>query len=162
MSTSFRIAALAFLSTAALPFLTPAPADAVVVNVNGQSYDVTTLSTSYAASTTLFQHAPIGSMPWWGDGGLASEFAAQIYNSLGAGWDANYGPVFAHDQSVGQVLGITQSLSDPLDQIDVTPSTSDMVTYAIATAPVPGPLPLLGGAAAFGWSRQLRRRIETR
>lgn len=29
--------------------------------------------------------------------------------------------------------------------------------YAI---PVPGPLPILGTAAAFGWSRQLRRRIS--
>jgi len=28
-------------------------------------------------------------------------------------------------------------------------------------APVPGPLPLFGAAAAFGWSRQLRRRIKT-
>ena len=29
-----------------------------------------------------------------------------------------------------------------------------------APAPVPGPLPLLGAAAAFGWSRRLRRRIS--
>lgn len=27
-------------------------------------------------------------------------------------------------------------------------------------APVPGPLPALGGAAAFGWSRKLRRRLS--
>ena len=29
------------------------------------------------------------------------------------------------------------------------------------SAPVPGPLPLFGAAATFGWSRQLRRRIKT-
>ncbi|MFN7738781.1 MAG: hypothetical protein ACK5RA_00775 [Cyanobacteriota bacterium] len=29
------------------------------------------------------------------------------------------------------------------------------------TAPVPGPLPHFGAAAAFGWSRQLRRRLKT-
>ena len=28
------------------------------------------------------------------------------------------------------------------------------------TNPVPGPLPLLGATAAFGWSRKLRRRIQ--
>jgi len=28
------------------------------------------------------------------------------------------------------------------------------------TPPVPGPLPLLGAGAAFGWSRQLRRRVR--
>ena len=27
-------------------------------------------------------------------------------------------------------------------------------------ASVPGPLPVLGGAVAFGWSRRLRRRIR--
>lgn len=29
-----------------------------------------------------------------------------------------------------------------------------------ASADVPGPLPLLGGAAAFGWSRRLRQRLK--
>jgi hypothetical protein len=72
------------------------------------------------------------------------------------------GPVFAHAESLGQVLGLAQSLSNPLDQIDVTPSTSTTVTYAIATSPVPGPLPLFGAAAAFGWSRQLRARLRIR
>jgi hypothetical protein len=28
------------------------------------------------------------------------------------------------------------------------------------TNEVPGPLPILGGAAAFGWSRKMRRRIR--
>jgi hypothetical protein len=31
-----------------------------------------------------------------------------------------------------------------------------------ADASVPGPLPLLGASAAFGWSRQLRRRIQAK
>ncbi|PZV05355.1 MAG: hypothetical protein DCF23_03575 [Cyanobium sp.] len=30
-----------------------------------------------------------------------------------------------------------------------------------APTAVPGPLPLLGAAAAFGWSRRLRNRIST-
>jgi hypothetical protein len=162
MSTSIRVAAVALLSTAVLPFLSPAPAAAVGVNVGGNSYDVTVLNTSYDTNTSLFQLPPTGAMPWWGDDLLASEFAAQVYKFLGSGWDADYGPIFAHGVSLGQVLGLTQSLSDPMDQIDVTPATTSTVTYAIATAPVPGPLPLIGAAAAFGWSRQLRKRIESR
>lgn len=165
MSTSLRVAAVAVLSTAALPFLSASPAAAVVVNVGGNSYDVMVLNTSYDASTSVFQLPPIGQMPWWGNDLLASDFAAQVYNSLGSGWDADYGPVFAHSESLGQVLGLTQSLSNPLDQIDVTPATSTTVTYAIATSlvsPVPGPLPLFGAASAFGWSRQLRARLRSR
>jgi hypothetical protein len=162
MFTSLRVAAVAILSTAALPFLSANPASAVVVYVGGNSYDVTTLNTTYEASTNLFQGPPTGMMPWWGNDLLASEFAAQVYDSLGSGWDADYGPVFAHGQSIGQVLGLTQSLTNPLDQIDVTPTTNTTVTYAIATTPVPGPLPLFGAAAAFGCSRQLRKRLGTR
>ncbi len=162
MSTSFRIAAIAILSTAALPCLSPTPASAVVVNVGGHPYDVTVLNTAYANSTGMFQLPPAGAMPWWGDDMLASEFAAEVYNSLGAGWDANYGPVFAHGESLGQVLGLTQSISNPLDQIDVTLTTNTTMTYAIATTPVPGPLPLFGAAAAFGWSRRLRKRLVIR
>ncbi|MEB3260899.1 MAG: hypothetical protein VKP63_09770 [Cyanobacteriota bacterium] len=97
-----------------------------------------------------------------GDDLLASEFAAQVYSSLGSGWSSTYGPVFAHGESLGQVLGLTQSISNPLDQIDVTPATNAMVTYAIASTPVPGPLPLFGAAAAFGWSRRLKNRIAVR
>jgi hypothetical protein len=162
MSTPNRVAAVALLSTAALPFLSPAPAAAVFVNVGGNSYDVTVLNTSYDTSTSLFQLPPTGAMPWWGDDLLASEFAAQVYSSLGSGWSSTYGPVFAHGESLGQMLGLTQSISNPLDQIDVTPATNAMLTYAIASAPVPGPLPLFGAAAAFGWSRRLRKRIAVR
>jgi len=38
-----------------------------------------------------------------------------------------------------------------------------VLTYAQATlytAPAPGPLPLFGAAAAFGFSRKLRKRIK--
>ncbi len=35
----------------------------------------------------------------------------------------------------------------------------DVVLGPPAT-PVPGPLPLFGAAAAFGWSRKLRRRVN--
>lgn len=39
-------------------------------------------------------------------------------------------------------------------------SSSVLVFTPVAPASVPGPLPLLGAGAAFGWSRRLRRRIK--
>ena len=69
-------------------------------------------------------------MPWWGDDLLASDFALEVLNQLGPGWDANYGPVFAHGVSVSEVFGIAQPLTDINDQIDVIPSRSDTLSYA--------------------------------
>jgi hypothetical protein len=41
-----------------------------------------------------------------------------------------------------------------------TPGFSDTVTQKFADESVPGPLPILGAAAAFGFSRKLRSRIK--
>lgn len=166
MSSALRHSALALLGATVIPFFSASPASAVLVNVGGTVYDVTLSSASYLTSTNAFQLPPAGQMPWWGDDLLASDFALEVLNQLGPGWDANYGPVFAHGVSVSEVLGIAQSLTDINDQIDVTPSRSATVSYAIASAlpsaPVPGPLPLFGATAAYGCSRQLRQRIRSR
>ena len=45
--------------------------------------------------------------------------------------------------------------------IDGTSETINVVIGAPSAAAVPGPLPLLGAGAAFGWSRRLRKRIST-
>jgi MYXO-CTERM domain-containing protein len=39
--------------------------------------------------------------------------------------------------------------------------TSEVINVYVGAASVPGPLPLLGVGAAFGWSRRLRKRIVT-
>jgi hypothetical protein len=158
MSSLARLAVGAFLSGVLLPLLAPAPATAVVV----QGYDVSVLTLSYASQSSLFALPPLGQMPWWGNSNLASTFASEVFNQLGAGWDPDYGPVFAYavDTSAGQVLGLTQSLTDVNDQIDVTPSLTTTTRYAIAVAPVPVPLPLLGAAAGLRWSRRLRQRTR--
>ena len=44
--------------------------------------------------------------------------------------------------------------------LDNTSSNSLLFTPA-SPASVPGPLPLFGAGAAFGWSRRLRRRIKS-
>jgi hypothetical protein len=163
-----RYTALALLGGALLPLLQAKPAAAVVVNVGGIVYDVSITNMSYALSPTSFALPPLGQMPWWGDDARASEFATSVYLQLGPGTDANYGPVFAYavDTSLNQVLGLSQSLTDINDQIDVMPTTSATIRYATATTsattPVPLPLPILGAATGFGWSRRLRQRLHQR
>ncbi len=147
--------------------LAVSPASAVTVTVGSIDYDVTFFMGTYSDNAALFQTPPAGKMPWWGDstGDLAAEFAGQVYDLLGEGPTAGYGPVFAYALSVNDVLGIAQNLTDPLSQIDETIANDASVNYAIAMplspAPtsVPAPLPVFGAAAAFGWSRQLRKRI---
>ena len=60
----------------------------------------------------------------------------------------------------GDVFGFRQNSSDSFSGRAVTTiSNFNGPLPAPGTASVPGPLPLLGAGAAFGWSRQLRRRI---
>ncbi|MCX5950692.1 MAG: hypothetical protein NT158_05890, partial [Cyanobacteria bacterium] len=48
------------------------------------------------------------------------------------------------------------------DNLDNNTSPGNTLRFTpLATASVPSPLPLFGAAAAYGWSRQLRRRIKT-
>jgi len=165
MPTLNRLASLLLLGTTALPLLTTSPAAAVVVTVGGTPYDVSVSTTTYNSSSADFQTPSSGGlMPWWGDDMLASDFAKEVSDALGTGWNNDYGPVFAYevDTVLGQVSGLAQSLFNPGLQDDVFPPTTATVSYAIATAPVPLPLPLFGAAAGFGWSRRLRKRIRSR
>jgi hypothetical protein len=162
MSGFMRFAALALLGSATLPLLSATPAAAVVVDVGGISYDVSVSSMSYTLNPTSFDLPPVGQMPWWGDSARASEFATKVLDQLGPGWDPDYGPVFAYSIAAPQneVLGLTQSLTDINDQIDVRPATSATISYATATAPVPLPLPLLGATVAYRCSRRLKARLR--
>lgn len=168
MTALARVAALAVLGGAILPFLSATPAAAVVVNVGGVDYDVNSITTSASSQPSAFGLPPLGQMPWWGDDALASEFAFKVFNQLGPGWNADYGPVFAYafDSPLNQMLGLAQSLTDINDQIDVTPANSASSIYAIVSSggpppvAVPAPLPLLGSAACWGWSRHFRQRAR--
>jgi hypothetical protein len=166
MKSPMRLSAIAVLTGTAASLLFSAPAQAVGVNFGGVLYDVTVVETSYTGSVDLFQLPPLGQMPWWGSQPAADDFAGQVFDALGEGSIAGYGPLFAYsyDASITEVMGSLQDLSATGSFIDGTPAASTTVKYAIATttAPVPGPLPLFGAAAAFGWSRQLRRRISNR
>ena len=58
----------------------------------------------------------------------------------------------------GDVFGFRQNSDD--SQLGRASTTISLFNGPVA-ASVPGPLPLLGAGAAFGWSRQLRKRIGT-
>jgi hypothetical protein len=168
MNSRFTAALLTISASVALPLLSLAPASAVTVTVDNIDYDVDVYMGAYSGNPSLFQTPPSGKMPWSGDGtgDLAAKFAEQVYKSLVVkGPTAGYGPVFAYELSVNEILGYSQSLTDPLSQNPEVIATDVAINYAIATplrpAPssVPAPLPVFGAAAAFGWSRQLRKRI---
>jgi len=62
----------------------------------------------------------------------------------------------------GDVFGFRQNSFDSrFGRAVTTISNFNGPLAASGPASVPGPLPLLGAGAAFGWSRQLRRRIGT-
>ena len=64
--------------------LSAGQAQALVVNVGGQDWDVTTFSWSYEQNTAKFNTANNGGvMPWWFDQGLALDFASAVGSDLG-------------------------------------------------------------------------------
>lgn len=139
----------------------PEKAQAVVVNVSGIDYNVTTFTGSYNDFSSRFS---VTEMPWFGKAtttvdAFVSAVGAQLGfpNSLGG----NLTPFYA--RSIGSNVQVRAT-----DSTAVVFGTAILLTqsrvYAVATevsasAPVPGPLPLFGAAAAFRWSRRLRSRI---
>ena len=163
-ATSLAKSALA--TAAALGTLAAGQAQAYVVTVGGVQYDVTTFTGSYTNNSSKFATAANGGvMPWWGDpfpNLIASAFAVAVGSSLGnPNYGGGYGPIFAYDNTVaGRIYNISSSSIQA-----ASPAQGAVVTYAQATlyaptVPAPAPLPLLGAGAAFGFSRQLRKRIK--
>jgi hypothetical protein len=185
--SSPKLASLALGLAAALAALSPGQAQAFVVNVGGNAFDVTTFTGSYNAEPTKFALPSQGGvMPWWGSESLANMFAQAYLQDLAArpicqalGCNPNdlfviqgAGPLFAWG-SIGQSLiqaelprtsvgaggAVSYSVSTRLV------SQSEPFAWAQASqpappTPAPGPLPLFGAAAAFGFSRKLRKRIK--
>ena len=163
--------------------LTTGQARAYVVNIGGQNYNVTTFTGSYNDNKSKFAQTPGGEMPWWGDSSLATQFSNALGYSLGAPnsietlsagspKNINVGPYFAYSSIVDK---ITYLLTDTAATYYPNPSPlifsvdlNSSVTWAQVArqrdnnppSTVPGPLPALGAAAAFGFSRKLRKRIK--
>jgi len=144
------------LSSAAIASVSAfaAPAHALSVNVGGQSYNVGTLSGSFSNNASLLQ-----SQPWWGDVLIAADFARAVGTGLGLPNSSGAsGPYFsAYDGGISNF----STYIDGTGQLGIFGVVSSTIaSYAVTTSAVPGPLPILGAFAAFGFSRKLRKRIQ--
>jgi len=166
--------------------LSPDSAQALVVTVGGLQYDVTTFTGTYDANTSKFAPPAAGGvMPWVNNLTLADQFASAVQGMLGFPNDCSSSPwsvicnrepglmppsrkdgplffkLFYPDNT--QIWHVQwKSNANSRDEVGIVLRT-DTVTWAQATPytpPVPGPLPLFGAAAAFGFSRKLRKRIK--
>ncbi len=145
----------------AMGLLAAGQAQAVAVNAGGQDWDVTTFTGTYNANTSKFATAANGGvMPWWGNYTIATEFASALQASLGSP-NNNIGPFFGFYQVDTSTL-LTCAWMTPASTAGCAGTGTDSaVTWAQATTTsAPGPLPFLGAAAAFGYSRKLRTRIN--
>jgi hypothetical protein len=142
--------------------LTAGQAQALVVSVPGYgNWDVTTFEGSYNAESAKFNN---DLMPWLGSKPAADAFASAIASSLGfPNYFApdDYGPLFAYDDSPSLMAVAWRSPPASVLSAPIVVLKGSSNTWAQASVPAPGPLPALGAAAAFGFSRQLRKRIKS-
>jgi hypothetical protein len=157
--------------------LIPLSASALQVTVaaGGSLYEITMFPGNYNSNPLLLQ-----SNPWWGSQSLSQEFAAAVGNGLGLTpgiplpsiGTAGVGPLFAYATGRTGFFNIPVTRSSLYYEVGSLtsgvvsnfPQTrsgfgSTLIPYAVARE-VPAPLPLLGVAAAFSFSRRLRSRIR--
>ena len=145
--------------------LSPGSAQALVVTVGGVQYDVTTFTGTYNDNISKFATpANGGVMPWWtgaavGEGILANAFATQVGLGLGLP-NSGSGPAFGYRDFGGIQNFRVDSSNTTFNQSVGHGQTFTYAQATLYTAPAPGPLPLFGAAAAFGFSRKLRKRIK--
>ncbi|MEI6616142.1 MAG: hypothetical protein WCL59_06140 [Cyanobium sp. ELA507] len=159
--------------------LTAGQAQALVVSVPGYGHwDVTTFTGSYDDNTTKFAQLPApGVMPWWGSQTAALAFANAVRNQLPpSGICSACTPPTAAGPYFG--YGTDGSINEPIElsyfqYLSSSPEIGGAVSVfrqgnfsfvwaqaSPATTPAPGPLPALGIAAAFSYSRLLKMRIK--
>ena len=96
-------------------------------------------------------------------GGLLPGTVSSSNNCINA---ANTTPVAGQPTDLfASVLSGSPRLTSPLPAGDYTfwiqqVSGDSEYRFTVSTINVPAPLPLMGGAAAYGWSRRLRRRLR--
>jgi hypothetical protein len=153
----------------ALGTLAAGQAHAVIVNVGGQDYDVTTFTGSYNANKSKFNLPSAGGlMPWWGSDTTSQAFAAAVGTAFGfpnPQGTGNSGLYFAWSFTPVQTSGflfyntfLPSTIINPALLFNLETAYS---WAQVAPAPVPGPLHVLGACAAFGFSRKLRKRINS-
>ncbi len=108
---------------------------------SGVTYSITGLS-GYAGAGNIFQWDGSGASP------IVSNFNGIAF-VVDGGKSIN---VYRKSSGIGAVDGIISTFG-----------AGDSVVTFSSLSPInaPGPLPLFGAGAAFGWSRRLRRRVKT-
>ena len=172
----FQVALGATAALAAIS-LSPGSAQALVVTVNSVQYDVTTFTGTYNDNSSKFKTpANGGVMPWWNNSTLAMSFATAVGTNLGYPNLGVAGPVFGYgwesidpcaenfdscpDEIVYYIFRHSNGAYFESDSSADSARTWAQASLYTAPAPVPGPLPLFGAAAALGFSRKLRKRIK--
>ena len=193
----------AVLGTAvAIGVLGAGEAQALVVNVNGQNWNVTFFDGTQGGPNAALFRTPAqgGAMPWFTDNAascgtninasastcLAAQFARAVGTQLnGVGNSQNIRFAFSGMTSDSVGLGVAgtactgssclrtgqfitiNTTGTPISVGDLELDTEPQDLSArwayvdpVYPLPVPGPLPALGAAAAFGFSRKLRQRIK--
>jgi hypothetical protein len=143
-------------------------AQAVVVTVGGQNWDVTTFTGTRDSNASKFAQPPApGVMPWYSNQSLADEFVTAVGSSLGTIYFAysSYPETYFSSELLQNVTREVVQLRQQSGAGLVYGYTSAVWAQATAlpsaSASVPAPLPVFGAAAAFGYSRKLRNRIKS-
>ncbi len=145
-----------------------------LVSVSGQTYEIKTTSGVFGDGTNVGD-IDLTQTPWWDPtdilGATARSFALAVGQGLGLlnefGAPDDAGPYFASGllappPSVDVKSFFTED--NGVASLSVL-AEEEVATYAYAVPftphpeSVPAPLPVLGAAAAFGYSRRLRKRI---
>ena len=113
-------------------------------NRNSSSYAITSLNGTYT-NAFRWDGTPTSAINTGFYSWISFYVASGEYVQIANGANSGFLPVTRQGSSfLGNDADVATSLLSP-----VTPSAS-----------VPGPLPLFGAGAAFGWSRRLRRRVK--
>jgi hypothetical protein len=177
-------------------------AQALVVNVNGQNWNVTFFDGTQGGSNAALFRTPAqgGAMPWFTnnaascgnniDASASTCLAAQFARAVGTQLNGVGNPqiirfAFSGMTSDSVGLGVAgtactgssclrtgqfitiNTTGTPISvgalELDTEPQANNArwaYVDPVYPLPVPGPLPALGAAAAFGFSRKLRQRIK--
>lgn len=163
---AFRLPTLLCVGALASLSALSSPASAVVVTVNGTQYDLGVFASPYLGKESLFSSVAPGEMPWWGDEAKAIDFASQVFDQLLEGSTPGNSPLFAFEVVGSDVNGWSSDILSPNSLYFESFGTGESIKYAVGrplstdVSSVPGPLPVFGAAAAFSWSRRIRRRLR--
>jgi len=163
---AFRLPTLLCVGAFASLSVLSSPASAYVVTVNGTQYDIDVFDGPYLGNESLFSSVAPGEMPWWGDENKAIDFASQVFDQLLEGSTPGNSPLFAFEVIGSDVNAWSSDILNPNSLYFESFGTGVSVKYAVGrplstgVSSVPGPLPIFGAAAAFSWSRRIRRRLS--